>query len=265
MLYTQINNNNSPSFSNVPLKFLKSKWLIITICLLYVVLIRIPENNKLQIIDSDKSTPEHVPNIPSRKQILIVTEYRSGSTFIAETFNKNHDASYLFEPLLLTNFVNESGYNYLDFNSTQKLIREYFVNCTIPDPSLYITSKNYNENPKHMEVVLRYCKQNNICFRNKHDGFKKLISPLNSPPVDNNHFNSWPPVDIELASEYCLKSQATTAKVIRLQGVPANMSQNSIVFSYFCDILAGTPCRQVERFERYCSAVCPRFTDNLLC
>ena len=44
-----------------------------------------------------------------RKQILIVTEYRSGSSFIGETFNKDYNIMYLFEPLILSAYPDHPG------------------------------------------------------------------------------------------------------------------------------------------------------------
>lgn len=64
------------------------------------------------------------PDSHTRKKILVVTEYRSGSTFLSQLFNKHNNSFYLFEPLII------SPEN--DDEQMSKLLHQYFENCSIP-------------------------------------------------------------------------------------------------------------------------------------
>jgi len=78
----------------------------------------------------------------SRKQVLIVTEYRSGSSFIGEIFNRNPDIFYLFEPLLLTTIYGKQKQRTHTLLQT-KLLVDYFAKCELPNPEIYLTDDHY--------------------------------------------------------------------------------------------------------------------------
>ena len=94
-------------------------------------------NNKLQTKDSTLHS-----KYSSRKQVLIVTEYRSGSSFIGEIFNRNPDIFYLFEPLLLTTIYGKQKQRTHTLLQT-KLLVDYFAKCELPNPEIYLTDDHY--------------------------------------------------------------------------------------------------------------------------
>ena len=69
----------------------------------------------------------------SRKKILIVTEYRSGSSFVAEIFNRNPDAWFLFEPLTMTHWREPN----IDYSTQNEILNNFLHGCKMPDPKYY--------------------------------------------------------------------------------------------------------------------------------
>lgn len=155
----------------------------------------------------------HAKNQPStRKKVLIVAEYRGGSTFTAEVFNKNPKASYLFEPLFLPRrfeYIRERH------KISAKILYDYFVNCKYPKYSsimeqLYQNqNKPWNQINQTLDRDYKKCKDADTCF------FKK--SNLQHEIFQNYGKNP------ELLEKYfqqaCFNSEITAAKVIRLDSL----------------------------------------------
>lgn len=165
---------------------------------------------------------EYPPLKKSRKQILIVTEYRSGSSFIGETFNKNYNLFYLFEPLILTAYPEIGNKLFeMDVAASQKMIKEYFVDCKLPNPNEILTDEQYARAEEARVGVWNDCKRQNLCFQYRQDVFRQQpFCPeayLQENAMGVSYRQKCGPVKLEVAQELCKKSDATTAKVIRLE------------------------------------------------
>jgi len=151
-----------------------------------------------------------------------VTEYRSGSSFIGETFNKNSNLFYLFEPLVLTTY-SEFGKKPWEMNvaASQKLIKEYFVDCKLPNPNEILTDEQYARAKKARVGVWNDCKRQNLCFEYRQDVFGQqplcTEAYLQENAMGVSYHRECGPVKLDVAQELCQKSDATTAKVIRLE------------------------------------------------
>jgi len=93
------------------------------------------------VYNIDKIVGKNITKIEQPVKVLIVSAYRSGSSFIGELFNQNSEAFYLFEPLGAV-YSNQIGIT-IPENSDEKishLIRHY--NCDLPNYS-------YGEKPRY--------------------------------------------------------------------------------------------------------------------
>ena len=187
-----------------------------------LVLSSIPTTAGPETESGNALATEYPPSKKSRKQILIVTEYRSGSSFIGETFNKNYNLFYLFEPLVLTTYP-EFGKTPWEMNvaASQKLIKEYFVDCKLPNPNEILTDEQYARAKKERVGVWNDCKRQNLCFEYRQDLFgQQPFCPeayLQENAMGVTYHRKCGPVKLDVAQELCQKSDATTAKVIRLE------------------------------------------------
>ena len=98
----------------------------------------------------------------NRKQILIVTEYRSGSSFIGEIFNRNPNIFYLFEPLIMTTIYNKNKkrLDIVQKPKQNKLLKEFFQSCKLPHPKGYISESHF----KNADGTKRYLGK---CYKSK--------------------------------------------------------------------------------------------------
>ena len=121
------------------------------------------------------------------KNVLIFSEYRSGSTFIGEIFNQLPDFFYLFEPLhVLTGFTGTCGKNFgacstsknnhSRFNRTIdelsiNILRQYFTGCFLPWASVYIDPAWLETMGDAIKLVYQQCLSEQICDRGRHARF----------------------------------------------------------------------------------------------
>lgn len=131
----------------------------------------------------------------NRKKVLIVAEYRGGSTFTAEIFNQNPQCVYNFETLYL-------GRKYFEWKDVLKeyqikILDNYFNKCEYPnknDPEYDLGFASEND---------EICKRSGYCFWDKSESIMTLesVSEHDFPTAHKN---------------LCLSKPITTAKVIRL-------------------------------------------------
>lgn len=132
------------------------------------------------LLSFNKDAESENPKKPTN--ILIVTEYRSGSSFFANVFNKNSKAFYLFEPLVLANENIKPNKNkhsnktaQLDFQL--KILTDFFKNCDLQNTNQLlaerVTSEVWNGATKSEQNFWKYCKYNNMCFRSSSNSFRR--------------------------------------------------------------------------------------------
>ena len=152
------------------------------------------ENFKFADTKGTKFLSEKVQEYPNRKKVLIVAEYRGGSTFTAEIFNKNPECVYNFETLYL-------GRKFFEWKQTlkeeqSKILANYFNKCEYP--SKYDYELGY---PSENDEI---CQRAGYCFLDKSDSVMTLdgVSDEEFPMAHKN---------------LCLSKPITTSKIIRLQ------------------------------------------------
>lgn len=167
-------------------------------------------NKRAEFILSKNITSENKTQNQNKK-VLLVAQYRSGSTLISSIFDLHPFISYLFEPLILAP---------TSATKTEKLkILKNLMNCKFPENSLSIAEyvkKNYDNllRPDRSNIdCLKDCIKFNFCF-------KYLMSMFSENQLE---VEEWP--------EYCHKSKISAAKVIRIDSLqdlfePANKVKN---------------------------------------
>ena len=67
---------------------------------LFIVIFNASENEEFFAYQTYVTEKEkiHIENLPPAENVLLVTGYRTGSSFLGELFNQNDDVFYLFEP-----------------------------------------------------------------------------------------------------------------------------------------------------------------------
>ena len=154
------------------ISFCLLKNLIFLLTVSYVILLvknieKLSENQVNLLVSSEKLVANPEPdnpkpstasttNVDQKIKILIVAEYRGGSTFTSELFNKNPHAAFLFEPFVL-------GID--DPIRQTNLINDIFYNCSLPNIKNYL-DKNYTQKYNYnQEFNFKFCKIHNVCFR----------------------------------------------------------------------------------------------------
>lgn len=160
-----------------------------------------------------------------RRKVLIAAEYRGGSTFTGELFNKNKEATYLFEILYMArrySSVNEK----LRKQKSIEILLEYFNNCNYPSVKKYILEAEFykkqnpwiekllqNEGKKVSslpkdDVDAKLCTKGDTCFLDHNDVLKGIYGNDSSPTP------TWK-LKKEF-SNFCKSNTITAAKVIRI-------------------------------------------------
>lgn len=112
----------------------------------------------------------------SQKKVLILAEYRSGSTFTSEIFNKVSQALYLFEPLLLA--IGDTA-------QQLKILNQIYQNCSYPTVSDYLTPSYLQKYAHLISPTFNRCSSHGICGREMSDIF------VNSTFCDEFEFSSF--------------------------------------------------------------------------
>ena len=148
-----------------------------------------------------------------RKKVLIIAEYRGGSTFAGEIFNQNLQASYLFEPLFLSRrFPTEPEVNAKNI----EILKDYFDNCNYPTMDKYLLNETHylNQNLRSFSMDKDYknCALGNTCFLHKNRMMVDLtkIYPNYATGLSNQKQFQ------KAFKQKCLNLPITSAKAIRL-------------------------------------------------
>lgn len=139
----------------------------------YTLLIYIVCNNSKSLpvmveqkitIPSSRLPPPGIRFPDKQIKVLLVTAFRSGSTFTGQLLNINDDTFYLFEPLMA--IQREQSTLGCDKNGAGKidLLKRYY-DChspeLLPPDQIPISDKNYVTKTTRSN----YCNNSNICFR----------------------------------------------------------------------------------------------------
>lgn len=178
-----------------------------------------------------------------RKAALIVTETRSGSSFLGELFNYHPDVFYLYEPLLISprHFRNLSSTACTSVLKSHpqvddrrhydtEILSKFNGHCEIPDPYAYLNLKGVKADDevkiKARKTILMGCAKNRICFSGRHSFYN---SSIKSPPT----------VRLKLWHDQCSSKKVTAAKVVRvcslleLEPVYRNLQRDQVQLEIF--------------------------------
>lgn len=142
-----------------------------------------------------------------QKYVLISAEYRGGSTFAGEIFNKNPTAAYLFEILYLARHYHNLGQKYKQV-AAQTLF-DYFTKCEYPLFNDTISDlEKIGRHPTNTDY--RICSGSSTCFRPKSDSWKKAYKqiPGNERKNVDVVYENW--------KNFCQQQEIIATKVIRL-------------------------------------------------
>lgn len=160
----------------------------------------------------------------SQYKILVVAQYRGGSTLTSSLFDKNPSVSYIFEPLIL-------GYGDYDDPQHHKqinILNEIF-SCHYPNASQYIGDKIIND-PKQLDHYkngasdlpnFERCIQNYICA-------VEQSTALMRPPFCMLPETCSMVRDLKVWGEYCASRDAIAVKTIRLENLGVLNNANFI-------------------------------------
>ena len=140
---------------------------------------------------------------PDRKKIIIVSEYRGGATFAAETFQQNKEAIYMFETLYMAQQV--EGISQGERRNLQiKILSDYLNDCRYPLVSNFnLRNKTAVEKEKNREL----CSTADTCHASRTNSLDEFLKAEN---VNNNDIP-------ELFTKKCKTMPITATKIIRLQ------------------------------------------------
>lgn len=159
----------------------------------------------------------------SQYKILVVAQYRGGSTLTSSLFDKNPSVSYIFEPLIL-------GYGDYDDPQHHKqinILNEIF-SCRYPDVKQYVGK--ILDNPEHMGRYLNgavdfpnfeKCLEFNICA-------VEQSTAMMRPPFCYNPDTCSLKRDLKVWSDYCASRDAIAIKTIRLEHLELLNNDNFI-------------------------------------
>lgn len=136
--------------------------------------------------------------------VLIITNYRSGSTFLGQLFNQHPDAFYTFEPLYP--FGSNCSF---ELHRRVKTIHE-MIKCSFPDMSQLYQDLHKDPNATRTH---RSCLKNNFCFRYNH---KELCTPDTCPNGNKETCMSCGPADLQAVKNKCRSRKTVVIKLIRL-------------------------------------------------
>nr|CAB3230830.1 carbohydrate sulfotransferase 1 [Phallusia mammillata] len=168
-------------------------------------MVRIVNNNIAFVTKHAQYYNEPIEELPLQTNgIIILTQNRSGSTFLGEIFDKHPDVFYNFEPL-----------GFFDFGQKRHADKVEVVRrnlkCDFPDiPSLYKTLD------LHHRALKTHCIVNNFCFRNH---MRNLCGKEMCPFGNTNSCSGCGPVHLPRANHMCRKKKIAVAKLVRLRDI----------------------------------------------
>ena len=101
--------------------------------------------------------------ITPTKAVLIVAEFRTGSTFFSEMFNNHPEITYLYEPLRILR--DHCTNNFTIHQNKMKILREYLHECKLPWAENYLSREELDELPSNLRAVMNVCMQHGLCNR----------------------------------------------------------------------------------------------------
>ena len=134
--------------------------------------------NNLYNIKASNNTQEAVQEAvkeANTKNVLFVTEYRSGSTFLSTLLSHHPDAFYLFEPLILA----EPRYSKFESTKTKeeisaKILLDFYDKCIMPKAEDYLNEdilvqygKGNSSIPYKVYSHAKYCHNFGMCAPHK--------------------------------------------------------------------------------------------------
>nr|CAB3230841.1 carbohydrate sulfotransferase 1 [Phallusia mammillata] len=149
---------------------------------------------------------------PQSKAIIIVTNYRSGSSFFGELLNQHPDVFYMFEPLIVVSQMEYCGRN----RELQKKILKDLFQCKIPN-----WYEIYSELPRRPRMTKNIftCIRKKFCFA---PFTKELTEEKHCPLAQINITRRHDPwdhcgaINTNLAGNDCKRKKYVAMKVIRL-------------------------------------------------
>lgn len=216
-------------------------------------------------------TKRSVEEPEPRTKVLIVTEYRSGSSFVAEIFNRNPKAWYLFEPLTMTNWREPN----IDYASQNEIIEKFLHKCKMPDPRYYFNLPA-TKNMTHQSQTLKdLCMMKHVCFKSDHHQFKE-------PPfclVKNSKYCDLKAVNLTIANQSCQEKTIRASKIIKMTNLKQLESlkfDDNMHVIYLVRDPRGMVCSRggfpteddrmltyTQRMYNYVPGVCDRYKSNL--
>ena len=205
------------------LKIIKLRHLILLVTISFYIYVyrTIPKTTYNPPEISPKYRPDY-DSLSKSVNVLLVTEYRGGSSFSGQIFNQNLNAFYLFEPLVL--LPDSSKYA----SSRANLIKNIF-SCALPDPidaykSIWCSDTdcfNWFSASEDRRNILETCMNQNVCFRGHSDIFKQRPYCNDSYLDEYKHrdhemMEICGPVNLEIASKQCASKNIRVMKVNRL-------------------------------------------------
>ena len=83
------------------------------------------------------------------KKLLIVAEFRTGSTVVSEIFNNHPEVFYFYEPMSVLRNAQCYDLSRSTIAAKKEILTNFLDNCEIPDPEKYI--KNFEKSPNIRE------------------------------------------------------------------------------------------------------------------
>ncbi|XP_072027720.1 carbohydrate sulfotransferase 1-like [Amphiura filiformis] len=81
------------------------------------------------LVDYTSATPSSRGLVNSSTVVIILAQYRTGSTFIGQLFNKNPDMFYIFEPLKVFNNLEDINGQLQNYENTSAKLLERILRC----------------------------------------------------------------------------------------------------------------------------------------
>lgn len=183
-----------------------------------------PKKPKYRINGGIYKTEHH------KKVALIVTEIRSGSSFLGEIFNFHPDVFYLYEPLILSprHYLNASDSACINILSTksdpepypdsrkhydQEIFQSFYQNCILPSPKKYLIdeAKLLNDSiitkaQNHRKHITSQCLSSELCFPGRHHFYHNMVSHVPLPIYARQAH--W--------TNICKKKKVLAGKVVRV-------------------------------------------------
>ncbi|XP_076813951.1 carbohydrate sulfotransferase 1-like [Clavelina lepadiformis] len=147
------------------------------------------------------------------KAVVLLTNYRSGSSFFGELLNQHPDVFYMFEPLIMVSPLEQCNIHV----NLKKDIMKQLTQCIFPDWEAMYRGMQKSERPLYNRNIF-VCTKHKFCFA---PFTKELMLEDHCPHSkfsDHNH-DGWSDcgmVNLNLVANTCRRKKMVAIKVIRL-------------------------------------------------